>query len=196
MDKFIIYFISYFIGNISPSYIFTKFLKNEDIRDFGSGNAGTTNALRVGGKKMGLAVFLVDFFKGFLVALLVNKNFGLMTALMASICVILGHIYPVFLKFRGGKGVATSLGVYYALFFVPIFICSIIGLILLYIKRYVSLSAMVTLFNINIAMFIAGYEIKYILCTIFIFLLVTYKHKSNIQRLMNHNENKLSFSKK
>ena len=185
MNIFIIILISYFIGSISPSYIFGKIYKM-DIRKKGSGNAGTTNTLRVLGKKVALAVFLIDFFKGFLLVF-----FTMEYALIAGVFVVLGHIYTVFLGFKGGKGVATTFGVLYCLFFKEVFICSILGLVILYITRYVSLSGLITLLNTNILMFLLDVEIRYIYFTFFLFCIVTFKHKENIKRLINHTERKL-----
>lgn len=190
MNIFIIILVSYFIGCISPSYIFGKIYKI-DIRKKGSGNAGTTNTLRVLGKKVALAVFLIDFFKGFLLAFFVRRYFTMEYALIAGVFVVLGHIYTVFLGFKGGKGVATTFGVLYCLFFKEVFICSILGLVILYITRYVSLSGLITLLNTNILMFLLGVEIRYIYFTFFLFCIVTFKHKENIKRLINHTERKL-----
>ena len=190
MNIFIIILISYFIGSISPSYIFGKIYKM-DIRKKGSGNAGTTNTLRVLGKKVALAVFLIDFFKGFLLVFFVRRYFTMEYALIAGVFVVLGHIYTVFLGFKGGKGVATTFGVLYCLFFTEVFICSILGLVILYITRYVSLSGLITLLNTNILMFLLDVEIRYIYFTFFLFCIVTFKHKENIKRLINHTERKL-----
>lgn len=190
MNIFIIILISYFIGSISPSYIFGKIYKME-IRKKGSGNAGTTNTLRVLGKKVALAVFLIDFFKGFLLVFFVRRYFTMEYALIAGVFVVLGHIYTVFLGFKGGKGVATTFGVLYCLFFKEVFICSILGLVILYITRYVSLSGLITLLNTNILMFLLDVEIRYIYFTFFLFCIVTFKHKENIKRLINHTERKL-----
>lgn len=190
MNIFIIILISYFIGSISPSYIFGKIYKI-DIRKKGSGNAGTTNTLRVLGKKVALAVFLIDFFKGFLLVFFVRRYFSMEYALIAGVFVVLGHIYTVFLGFKGGKGVATTFGVLYCLFFKEVFICSILGLVILYITRYVSLSGLITLLNTNILMFLLCVEIRYIYFTFFLFCIVTFKHKENIKRLINHTERKL-----
>ena len=190
MNIFIIILISYVVGDISPSYIFGKIYKM-DIRKKGSGNAGTTNTLRVLGKKVALAVFLIDFFKGFLLVFFVRRYFTMEYALIAGVFVVLGHIYTVFLGFKGGKGVATTFGVLYCLFFKEVFICSILGLVILYITRYVSLSGLITLLNTNILMFLLDVEIRYIYFTFFLFCIVTFKHKENIKRLINHTERKL-----
>ena len=190
MNIFIIILISYFIGIISPSYIFVKIYKM-DIRKKGSGNAGTTNTLRVLGKKVALAVFLIDFFKGFLLVFFVRRYFTMEYALIAGVFVVLGHIYTVFLGFKGGKGVGSTFGVLYCFFFKEVFICSILGLVILYITRYVSLSGLITLLNTNILMFLLDVEIRYIYFTFFLFCIVTFKHKENIKRLINHTERKL-----
>ena len=161
------------------------------IRQTGSGNAGTTNTLRVLGKKIALAVFVIDFFKGFLVAFFVRKLFSMDYALIAAIFVVLGHIFPIFLGFKGGKGVATTLGVLYCLFLKEILICSVIGIILLVLFKYVSFAGLVTLFMVNILILVFNQPHKYLLYTGFLFLLISVKHKENIKRLINHTERKI-----
>ena len=189
-DLIIIVLLSYLIGSISPSYIFGR-IHHMDIRQTGSGNAGTTNTLRVLGKKIALAVFVIDFFKGFLVAFFVRKLFSMDYALIAAIFVVLGHIFPIFLGFKGGKGVATTLGVLYCLFLKEILICSVIGIILLVLFKYVSFAGLVTLFMVNILILVFNQPHKYLLYTGFLFLLISVKHKENIKRLINHTERKI-----
>lgn len=195
MEIVLVIVLSYLAGNISPSYFFAKKYKNIDIRDHESGNAGTTNALRVLGKKIAFLVFLVDFFKGFFTVLIVKHFLGMNYALISSIFVVLGHIFPIFLNFRGGKGVATTLGVLYFLFTKDILICSVIGIVILYFTRYVSFAALVTLFIINIVIIIDGYPIYYAGYTFLIFCIVAFKHKENIKRLINKTERKLGEKK-
>lgn len=195
MEIVLIILFSYMIGNISPSYIFAKKYKNIDIRNVESGNAGTTNALRVMGKKVALFVFLVDFFKGFFTVFVVKYFWGMDYALVSAVFVVLGHIYPVMLGFRGGKGVATTLGILFCLFIKEILLCAVVGLALLYIKRYVSLAALVTLFIVNIVIILFNNPLHYVAFTFFIFCIVAYKHKENIKRLINHTERKLGEKK-
>lgn len=195
MEIFLISIISYMIGNVSPSYILAKKYKKIDIRNVESGNAGTTNALRVMGKKAALIVFLVDLFKGVFTTFIVRYFFSMDYAIISGICVVLGHIYPATLGFRGGKGVATMFGVLFCLFFKETAICAIFGLILLYVKRYVSLAALLTLFSISLVILVIGYPIKYAVEVFAIFLVIAYKHKENIKRLINHNERKLGEKK-
>ncbi|EJP21690.1 acyl-phosphate glycerol 3-phosphate acyltransferase [Peptostreptococcaceae bacterium AS15] len=189
-ELIIIVLVSYLIGSISPSYIFGR-IHHMDIRKTGSGNAGTTNTLRVLGKKIALAVFVIDFFKGFFVAFFVRNFFSMNYALIAAVSVVLGHIFPVFLGFKGGKGVATTLGVLYCLFLKEILICSVIGIILLVLFRYVSFAGLVTLFLVNIVILIFNQPHKYLLYTGFLFILIAIKHKENIKRLINHTERKI-----
>ena len=112
-------------------------------------------------------------------------------ALIAAVSVVLGHIFPVFLGFKGGKGVATTLGVLYCLFLKEILICSVIGIVILVIFRYVSLAGLVTLFLVNIVIIGFNHPHKYLLYTGFLFILIAVKHKDNIKRLMNHTERKI-----
>lgn len=196
MEIFFIILLSYMAGNISPSYFFARIFKKIDIRNYESGNAGTTNALRVLGKKMAFFVFLIDFFKGFITVFIVRHFFGMDYALLSALAVVLGHIYPIILGFRGGKGVATTLGVLYLLFTKDIFICSIFGIIILYITRYVSLAALITLFIVNLAIIIdVRWPNYYTIYTFLIFLIIAYKHKDNIYRLINKTERKLGEKK-
>src|SRR5690554_4139407 len=103
--------VSYLLGCFSSAYFLGKMAKNIDIREYGSGNAGATNALRVMGKKIGALTFILDILKGIIAVIIGNKLLGLDGKLLAGIFVVLGHNFPVFLNFKGGKGVATSLGV-------------------------------------------------------------------------------------
>ena len=128
MGKILIIIItSYFIGNFSSAFILGKVFKNKDIRDHGSGNAGATNALRVFGLKLGLGAFVLDILKGIIAVNIGNYYLGYNGALIAGIFVVIGHDWPLFLKFKGGKGIATSLGVMLYLHLPTALICIVIG---------------------------------------------------------------------
>ncbi len=143
-NLFIVALISYLIGNFSSAYILGKIFKNEDIRNYGSGNAGATNALRVFGIKIGLASFVIDAFKGGVLAVYIGSLLlGYKGSLIGGVFVVLGHNWPIFLKFKGGKGIATSLGVMISLHWPTAIVCIIIGLLIIAITRYVSLGSIV-----------------------------------------------------
>lgn len=131
--------LSYLLGCFSSAYVLGKLTKNIDIREYGSGNAGATNALRVLGKKLGALTFLLDILKGILAVVIGKYLLGLDGGLLASIFVVLGHNFPVFLNFKGGKGVATSLGVLMILNWKIGLVCLIVGVTVIILTRYVSL---------------------------------------------------------
>ena len=185
--------ISYLIGNISFAYIIGKLFTKKDVRDYGSGSAGATNALRTFGKKIGLMVFIGDVLKG-VVAVIIGRNFGgQMGAYVAGALVIIGHNWPVLLNFKGGKGVATTIGV---MLFVNSFvtsICVVLGLIIVIFTRTVSLGS---IFGMALAPIVAIIFVRPFDWTLFIFCLFIasmsiFRHKSNIKRLLEGKENKL-----
>lgn len=184
--------MGYLIGGISFSYIVGKLWKGIDIRQHGSGNAGATNTLRVLGTVPGIAVLLLDCFKGVAVVLIAqvvtNKDPILM--IVAGIMAIIGHNWPIYLGFKGGKGVATTIGVVATLVFVPSLISAIIALVILFITRYVSLASIVFALLIPIFVFILEYPSIYIIVTLIMAVLVCLRHKENIKRLFNGTERK------
>lgn len=191
MENLVLFITSYLIGCISPSYILCKKIKGVDIRDYGSGNAGTTNVLRQLGKKVALEVFILDLLKGFLPVLLIKINLGEEIATVAGIFIILGHIFPVFLGFKGGKGAATSIAIYICLFPKVMLISIVVASAILYIKRYVSLSSMVVISLVTPLMLIFDYKKELIPYTLIYALLVIYSHRENVQRLVKGEERKI-----
>lgn len=193
MRAFIVMLLSYLIGSFSSAYFLGKMSKNIDIRSYGSGNAGATNALRVLGKKMGALTFFLDFIKGVIAAFIGTLIFGLSGSLLAGIFVVLGHNWPVFLGFKGGKGVATSFGVLLALNWQTALICFLIGAIVIVITRYVSLGSIMAAIAAPIVIVLITQSIdKYLYITIVILALLSIsRHKANILRLCKGEENKL-----
>lgn len=193
MNYFIIALISYFLGNISFAYILGKLFTKKDVRDFGSGNAGTTNAIRAFGKKIGIMVFIGDVLKG-IVAVLIGRNFGGQAgAYVAGAFAIIGHNWPILLGFKGGKGVATTIGV---MVFVNPFltsICVILGVIIIIFTRTVSLGSIfgMALAPVVAIIFIRPFDIGLFIFCVFISSMSIYRHKSNIKRLLEGKENKL-----
>lgn len=189
--------IAYILGNISGGMIFGKLLFNKDIRDYGSKNAGTTNALRVFGIKAGALTFIVDLLKSILACFIGMKLLGLNGVLLAGIFVVLGHNWPVFLNFKGGKGIASSFGFIIFLDYQIAIVAIIMFITIVVLTKYISLGSMLTTtLVLPISYIFFGYRNIYVLLT-FLFLasLSIFRHKSNIMRLVNGNENKINFKK-
>ena len=143
MKFVIIGIISYLIGSFSSAFFLGKAIKKIDIRVHGSGNSGTTNAIRVMGFRMGVLTFLIDFAKGAIAVLIGFYLEGYNGGLLGGICAVLGHDYPIYIRFKGGKGVATSIGALAILDFPMALISVIIGLIVGFFTKYVSLGSIV-----------------------------------------------------
>jgi glycerol-3-phosphate acyltransferase PlsY len=188
--------ICYFIGNLNFAYIFTKISLKEDIRDYGSGNAGTTNVLRVSGVKQAFIVFVLDAAKGalaiFLLTLYANANgLGEIYPLLAGLAVIIGHDWPIFLGFRGGKGVATTFGVVLALDFRIALITVAIFLAIVFISKMMSLGSVLGLISLAIVSMIFGSPIIMSLFVWVYALIGVFQHRGNIKRIINGNESKI-----
>ena len=192
--------ISYLLGNISTSYIVAKRLAGVDIRTQGSGNAGSTNVLRTLGKKAGALTFIGDVLKGFLAVLIARlmaygMNMDQSTcAYLAVVAVVLGHNYPVFLGFKGGKGVATSLGSMLGMNPFIALICLGFFIIIVAITKYVSLGSILGIALSPIIMLI-NHNTKGVLVTLFLTISVAITHKENIKRLLNGTERKIGEKK-
>lgn len=191
MENLFIFIASYLIGSISPSYLLVKLVNNSDIRNYGSGNAGSTNVMRYLGKKYALIVFIIDFFKGFLTVFFIKQSLGLEAATISGIFIILGHVFPIFLKFKGGKGAASTIGIYLCLFPKVMILSCILCLILLYFTRYVSLSSVLVTFLITPFMIVFDYKKEVLIYTLFYTALITYSHRGNIKRIINGTERRV-----
>ena len=205
----IVAIISYLIGSIMFSVIFTKKIAGFDVRTRGSGNAGSTNVLRTAGKKVAIITLICDILKG-VVAVLIGYIVGKLTKasvetsqmliLTAGVMVVLGHTFPIFFKLKGGKGVATSLGVLLMINWKIGLICLVFALLIMAASRMVSLGSIsaAILFPVLCIFINENYLIKanhfgYILFGIILCLLVVFNHRSNLKRIFNGKENKLSF---
>ena len=180
---------SYLLGSIPFGLILTKIILKKDIRKVGSGNIGTTNVLRTGNKFLAIATLVLDLLKGFVAVYFTLIYFKDLTSYSALICFI-GHIFPVWLKFKGGKGVATYLGVILALSYKFFFIFGISWITLSLIFRLASFSSMAS----SLMVFLYGYffEINNYSMLLFIFfIIILFTHKENIVRLKNSRENKI-----
>jgi glycerol-3-phosphate acyltransferase PlsY len=181
---------AYFVGNINPSILLGR-LYGVDVRSEGSGNAGTTNALRTLGKKSGAIVFIVDVLKGVLVALLTTQLLSLAAGMICGICVILGHMWPAIFGFRGGKGVATTFGVLLAV--APLYALLLIGIVIVMvaITRMVSFGVCIAaLAAIPTGLLFGSWYPAWIGV---IAALILIKHRANIVRIFRGEESKLSF---
>ena len=195
--------IAYFIGSISFSVIFSRKFAGFDVRDKGSGNAGTTNVLRAVGKKAAAITLICDILKGVVaigIATIASKIWPQVNAenlkYLAGFLAILGHTFPIFFEFRGGKGVATALGVLITLNWKIGLICLIFAIILIAFTKMVSVGSLLAaiLFPI-LTIFMGNIKLVPIAISILIAVLVIFNHRENIKRLKNGTENKLSFKK-
>ncbi len=198
--------IAYAIGSISFSVIISRKMAGFDVREKGSGNAGSTNMLRSVGKKAALLTLICDILKGvvaILIALLIGKLnkevSGAILVQVAAFFVVVGHTFPIFFEFRGGKGVATSLGVIILVNWKIGLICLMFALILMILTRMVSLGSIsaAILFPV-LTIFINDHylvEGNYIIFGIIMAVFIAYNHRSNIKRLLNGTENTISFKK-
>ena len=196
----IIIIVAYLLGNISTSYIVAKKLAGVDIRTQGSGNAGSTNVLRTLGKKAGALTFIGDVLKG-LIAVLLAKFIAYIAhldqatcAYLAVVAVVLGHNYPVFLGFKGGKGVATSLGSMLGMNPIIALTCLGFFIIIVAITKYVSLGSILGIGLSPIIMMI-NHNNKGVLVTLFLTISVVLTHKENIKRLLKGTERKIGEKK-
>lgn len=200
--------IAYFIGSFSFGIIISKLFYKKDIRDFGSHNAGMTNMMRTFGKGPGIAVFLLDVFKGVIAVLLAKMLFAdfantLICGYVAALFAIIGHMYPVYFKFRGGKGVATALGVTTFLAWQTFPIVMIPFAIIAAVSKMVSLASIVSAFLLPFATFVI-YKLWYpefspivpTIVTAIIAVIIIIFHRSNIKRIIKGEENKIGQSKK
>lgn len=201
--------IAYLIGSINFSIILSKKMAGFDIREKGSGNAGTTNMLRAVGKKAAVITLICDILKGvvaILIAVLAGKIVkNLDNALLvqlAGIFVIIGHAFPIFFKFKGGKGIATSLGVLLMTNWQIGLICLVFALVLIALTRMVSVGSIAAgiLFPVLVAFINQNYIVptsnsnwSYLVFSIIIAVLVIFNHRANVQRILNGTENKISF---
>ncbi len=186
--------IGYLSGSVPYGLLITKIWTKQDIRHIGSGNIGTTNVLRTGNKKLAIITLMADILKG-LIVVLFAKLISVELAMFTGVFAIIGHMFPVWLKFKGGKGVATSLGVYLGISVYMGLFCLGIWILIAYLTRYSSFAALCAyVFGIFYALFAMSWFIS--LSTLIVTLLIFYCHQENIKRLLNKEEPKISFGKK
>lgn len=186
---FSVIFFSYLLGSIPFGILVSKVFGLGNLRHIGSGNIGATNVLRTGNKLAALITLILDGLKGVLVVV-VARFISEDAAITASIFVIIGHIYPVWLRFSGGKGVATFIGAILALSFVAGLLVCFIWIIIALVFRYSSLSAIVSSASAPIGIFLF-YDNEALVVTLFMTVLIWYRHKDNIRRLIDGSEAKI-----
>ena len=187
--------LGYIIGNISPSYLIVKIFKKADVRDFGSGNAGTTNVNRVLGFWAALSVFLLDALKGAAAVIIGRWLFGDIGGLIAGLGAVAGHNWPAVLRFRGGKGVATSAGVAITLSPLAFGILLAVFIIVVVLSRYISLGSILVGIMLPVTLLVFGYPTREILLAAILAAMLLFQHRGNIQRLLTGSENRLNLAK-
>lgn len=182
--------IGYLLGSIPFGLLLTRAAGLGDVRKIGSGNIGATNVLRTGNKKLAAATLLLDAFKGTAAVLIVNHAFGEEAAVLAGFAAFVGHLFPVWIGFKGGKGVATYIGILLGLAPIMVVLFGVVWLAIAFTTRYSSLSALVATLVIPVALWILGAEETAAVMAVMT-LISWWKHKANIGRLMNGTETKI-----
>ena len=197
LNYLIIAMIAYLLGSISFGMIVAKLKGGPNLREVGSKNTGATNVLRVMGVKTGLIVFVLDILKALIACIIGRCWMGLNGAMIAGLAVVIGHNWPCFFQFKGGKGVASTLAVMLLTFPIPATVCYIIAVALILWTRYVSLGS-ITLAALFAILVIASNWSNWlvIVWVLIISGLLIWRHHANIGRLLKGSENKLSFKKK
>lgn len=197
--------VCYLVGSINSSILISRIVSGKDIRESGSGNAGATNMLRTMGKKYAIITLVIDILKGVVAIILANLAVKLgasnVSSYIAGVAVVLGHNFPIFFGFRGGKGVATSLGVVLLLDWKIGLAVLLIALAIMVATRYVSLgsvvAAVVFILIQTAVMFITNsFDVVRFICVLILGVLLIVRHRSNIIRLIKGEENKLGSKKK
>jgi acyl phosphate:glycerol-3-phosphate acyltransferase len=188
MEHLIVGISSYLMGSIPFGFILTKFFLKKDIREIGSGNIGATNALRTGNKLIGYTTLTLDIIKAIIPVIYVKINFPELIYI-ASLCAFLGHVFPVWLKFKGGKGVATYVGILFSINILlgGVFVTSWVIVFLIF--KYSSLSSIIGSLSIPIYLIIIDQTNSVIFFGI-MFILIFFTHRENIKRLKNKEESK------
>ena len=197
MKIFFLAILSYLIGSLPTAFILTKKIIGEDIRQFGSGNIGATNAARVLGIKMGILVAVVDILKGYfsviLIQLILPETTSLYITFLLALIVIIGHNFSIFLKFSGGKGVATTIGIVMRIFPVGFLILTIIWFLITISTRYVSLASILAAVSLVFSSFFLKSSSAYFYFMVILAAGVIFTHRKNIARLLNGTENRMKW---
>ena len=191
--------VSYLLGAIPTSLIIGKLTKKVDIREFGSGNVGASNAFRVLGVIPGIITLIIDIAKGLICATIIASffhrgypdQFYNLFQIIAGTSSIIGHNWTIFLDFKGGKGVATSTGVFLAISPIPILLCVVVWGICALITRYVSLSSIIAAVSLPVFIGVFNFKIGNLVFGIVAAVFVVIRHKGNIERLLHGTENRI-----
>ena len=189
MELLTIGIVSYLMGSIPFGLILTKIFLKKDIREIGSGNIGATNALRTGNKFIGYSTLIFDIVKAVIPVLYVKVNFPDLIY-VSALCAFLGHVFPVWLKFKGGKGVATYVGILFSINIIFGIVFGICWLVTFLISKFSSLASLIGSFSVPIYLLIFDSMENEIFFFGIMFILIFYTHRENIKRLINKEENK------
>ncbi|MCK5533780.1 glycerol-3-phosphate 1-O-acyltransferase PlsY [bacterium] len=197
----LVLFLSYVLGSLPNAYLMGKWIKGIDLRQYGSGNVGFTNLYRVTGFKPAIIVLLVDILKGLIPVLVGLYLFAIypnarIMAIFFGMAAIIGHNWSIFLKGKGGKGVATSTGVFLALIPIPTVCAFIIFVIIVFFTHYISLGSILGSISLLSVAYLRKEPQESIIFAVIVVILIIIKHHPNIKRLLNKNENKFNLFKK
>ena len=206
MKTFILIVVAYILGSIPNALWIGKVFKGIDVREHGSKNTGSTNAARVLGAKLGILTLILDISKGaipvalsfFMKADLLENMTGIsnLDPIMIGIFAIIGHSFSLFMKFKGGKAVATTVGVFTVLVPKALLLAAVVFFVIFALTRYVSVSSIIAATSLPIFIFFLYWDVPYTIFGGIIAILIIVKHKSNIQRLLNGTESKFTINKK
>jgi len=187
MEIIVISILSYLMGSIPFGFILTKIFLKKDIRDIGSGNIGATNALRTGNKSLGYGTLFLDVIKAVIPVIYVKLNYP-DYIFIASLCTFLGHVFPIWLKFKGGKGVATYVGILFSINLTIGFVFLGVWFFTFLISKYSSLSSLFGSLSVPIYLFF--FTSQNLVFFSIMFILIFYTHRENVKRLKNKEESK------
>lgn len=199
MNLIYICIIGYFIGSIPFGFLLAKYYGGVDLREFGSASTGTTNVLRTGNTKLAIMTLLLDVFKGAAFALILRLFCDDVTIYTATFCCIVGHIYPVWLKFNGGKGAATAAGVFLVMSPIIALVCACVWALVAKLTKTSSLASLSFCFSFAVIVFfqllLGRGSIGLVLFAAAVSILLLYTHLENIKRLIRHEESKVIIEK-
>jgi len=195
MKLLVVLLYSYFLGAIPFGYLIPRYRYRMDVRTKGSGNVGATNVLRVVGVLPGIIVLVLDALKGY-ISVNLTQAFSPQYIYLSGLMAIIGHCWPVYLKFKGGKGVATTIGVLLGLNFMYFIYLIVIFLIVFAFTRIVSLSSLISVLSFPLIVYSRGKDVEAVPMLILYTVIIIYRHRENIKRLLQGEEKRISFSKK
>ena len=187
MEIIVISILSYLMGSIPFGFILTKIFLKKDIRDIGSGNIGATNTLRTGNKSLGYGTLFLDVIKAVIPVIYVKLNYP-DYIFITSLCVFLGHVFPIWLKFKGGKGVATYVGILFSINLTIGFVFLGVWFFTFLISKYSSLSSL--LGSLSVPIYLLFFTNQNLVFFFIMFILIFYTHRENVKRLKNKEESK------